>query len=137
MTEPVHFNTEFIYRFGTDGIVSFGGKEDAIIDIDEITWNKKDAIVASYNLRKMIVDLKLDDPQIDSYEANKQGTIKLVNDLIAQDKYEKAFIMGCVICHQLKYRVPLVATFCTGQPNSDYSSDTSDNYNADSDSDDK
>jgi len=135
MSEPVHFNTEFIYRFGTDGIISFGGKEDAIIDVDEITWNKKDAIIASYNLRKMIADLQLEDPQIDSYEVNKQGTIKLVNDLIATNKYKLDFIMGCVICHQLKYRVPLVATFCTGQPNSDYYSDSSDKYSSESDSD--
>ena len=136
MSEPVHFNTEFIYRFGTEGIVSFGGKEDAIIDVDEITWNKNDAIVASYNLRKMIADLKLDDPEIDSYEANKQGTVKLVNNLIALNKYKMDFIMGCVICHQLKYRVPLVATFLTGQPNS-YYSDSFCKSNSDSDSDDK
>ena len=83
----------------------------------------------------MIADLQLEDPQIDSYEVNKQGTIKLVNDLIATNKYKLDFIMGCVICHQLKYRVPLVATFCTGQPNSDYYSDSSDKYSSESDSD--
>ena len=137
MSEPVHFNTEFIYRFGTDGIISFGGKEDAIIDVDEITWNKKDTIIASFNLRKMIAELQLEDPQIDSYEVNKQGTIQLVNHLIGSNKYKLDFIMGCVICHQLKYRVPLVATFSTGQPNSDYDSDSSFNYNMDSDLDDK
>lgn len=135
MLEPVHFNTEFIYRFGTEGIVSFGGKEDAIIDVDEITWNKKDAVIATYNLRKMITDLKLDDPEIDSYEPNKQGTIKLANYLVASNKYKMDFIMGCVICHQLKYKVPLVATFLTGQPNTNYHSDSSDKYSSDTDSD--
>jgi hypothetical protein len=78
----------------------------------------------------------LDDPEIDSYEANKQGTVKLVNNLIELNKYKMDFIMGCVICHQLKYRVPLVATFLTGQPNS-YYSDSSCKSNSDSDSDDK
>ena len=137
MSEPVHFNTEFLYRFGTDGITDFGGKEDAIIDIDEITWNKKDILVANYNLKKMIETLNTENPNIDSYESNKQGTIQLVNNLIASRKYENRFIMGCIICHQLKYRIPLVATFSTGQPNSYYSSDSSDKYSSDSDSDDK
>ena len=130
MSEPVHFNTEFLYRFGTDGITDFGGKEDAIIDVDEITWNKKDIAIANYNLRKMIETLQLDDPKIDSYPSNREGTIQLVNSLIGSTKYEMRFIMGCVICHQLTYRVPLVATISTGEPN-DYYSESSSNYSSD------
>jgi hypothetical protein len=133
MSEPVHFNTEFLYRFGTDGITDFGGKENAIIDVDEITWNKKDVTIANYNLKKMIEASNIEDPKIDTYESNKQGTIRLVNDLIASGKYQNRFIMGCIICHQLKYRVPLVATFSTGEPNDDYYSDTEDKCNSDSD----
>jgi hypothetical protein len=102
--------------------------------VDEFTWSKKDIAQANYNLKRMLEELKLPEPVLDSYESNRSGTQKLSNDLISGEKYPKQIIMGCLICHQLRYRIPLVATFLTGQPNSDYESESDISYNDDSQS---
>ncbi len=120
MIEPVHFNTNFIFRFGYNGISIFGGEEDSMIDIDTITWKEKHISFAFEAYKKMEKDLKMPEVNFNNFEKNKEGTYKLVNELSQINKIPKIYILGSVICHQLLYRVPLQATFLTGLPN-DYS----------------
>jgi hypothetical protein len=120
--EPVHFNTNFLYRFGSDGIVSFGGEEYGLFDTDTITWKENDILIANTALNTMKECLNLPDINLASYEKNKSGTEKLLAELVMKGDIPNEYLMGSVICHQLQYQVPLEAVFMTGEPN-DYNSD--------------
>jgi hypothetical protein len=120
--EPVHFNTNFFYRFGSDGVVSFGGEEDGLFDTDVVTWTENDIPIANAALKDMKERLNLPEVNIASYDKNKAGTEKLLAELVVRGGVPNEYLMGCVICHQLQYKVPLEAFFLTGQP-SRYDSD--------------
>ena len=126
--EPVYFNTGFIFRFGNDGIMNFGGEENGMIDIDVVTWLESDISIAQTSLNKMRIAQNLPNIAISSYDKTKSGTEKLLADLVVRGGVPNSYLLGCVICHQLQYKIPLEATFMTGQPNSSYNSD-SDTYN--------
>jgi hypothetical protein len=121
--EPVYFNTRFIYRFGNDGIIDFGGEEDNIIDTCTITWKHKDISLANHSLQQMSIEYNIPLIDISSYDKNKTGTEKLLAELVVRGGIPNEYLMGCIICHQLQYKVPLEATFLSGQPNSEYNSD--------------
>jgi hypothetical protein len=120
--EPVHFNTTFLYRFGSDGITSFGGEEYGLFDTDTITWTADDIPLANTTLQEMKEEGRLPDIDFNSYEKNKSGTEKLIVELVVKGGIPNEYLMGCAICHQLQYKVPLEAIFLTGEPN-DYNSD--------------
>lgn len=122
--EPVYFNTRFIYRFGNDGIIDFGGEEDNIIDTCTVTWKHNDITVANYSLQQIKTEFNLPYVDISSYDKNKSGTEKLMAELLVRGDMPNEYLMGCIICHQLLYKVPLEATFLSGQPNSGYNSDS-------------
>jgi hypothetical protein len=124
--EPIYFNTKFIYRFSDDGIIDFGGKEENIIDVDTVTWNKKDILTANRTLQKMKEELNLPDPEFTRYSKDKDGTQNMLSNLITKGDIPNKYLLGCVICHQLQYRVPLEATFMSGKPNLDYHSESDD-----------
>lgn len=128
--EPVYFNTGYIFRFGHDGIMNFGGEEDGMIDIDVVTWQESDIPTALSSLNQMCISQNLPNIDISIYDKTKSGTEKLVTELVVRGGIPNSYLLGCAICHQLQYRIPLEATFMTGQPNSSYNSD-SDNYNND------
>jgi hypothetical protein len=130
--EPVYFNTNFLYRFGSDGIINFGGEEYGLFDTDTITWTDNDIPIALEALKKMQEDLKLPAIDLTSYEKNKMGTEKLLAELVVKGGIPNEYLMGCIICHQLQYKIPLEAVFLTGEPN-DYNSEN-DNYYLSSDS---
>ena len=117
MMEPVHFDTDFIYRFGSDGVVNFGGEENGMIDIDTVTWKENDIYIANSSLNRMKLELNLPEVNLASYDKNKAGTEKLLTELVGKGGIPNKYLMGCVICHQLQYKVPLEATFMTGMPN--------------------
>lgn len=119
MSEPVHFNTDITYYLGTDGILSFGGKERGIIDISTITWKRKDIPTVLSSLASLRSKLKLYEVNLEKYEKNKKGTLELLSDLLLKNLPRK-YILGAIIAHQLQYQVPLKATFMTG-----YGSDAS------------
>jgi hypothetical protein len=120
--EPVHFNTNFLYRFGSDGVISFGGEEYGLFDTDTITWKETDIPIANAALKAMKERFNLPEIDIASYEKNKSGTEKLLAELVVRGGIPNEYLMGCVICHQLQYKVPLEAVFLTGEP-SGYNSD--------------
>jgi hypothetical protein len=126
--EPVHFNTGFIFRFGNDGIMNFGGEEDGMIDIDVVTWKESDISIAQSSLNQLRIAQKLPNIDLSSYDKTRTGTEKLVTELVLLGGIPNSYLLGCAICHQLQYRIPLEATFMTGQPNSSYNSD-SETYN--------
>jgi hypothetical protein len=117
--EPVYFNTKFLYRFGSDGIINFGGEEYGLFDIDTITWKNDDIPIANASLQQMRIDKNLPFVDISSYDKSKCGTEKLLAELVVRGGITNEYLMGCVICHQLQYKIPLEATFMTGEPNSD------------------
>lgn len=122
MDEPVEFNTDFIYQYGSDFITSFGGEEDGMFDIDTITWNQSDIPEVLHNLAVFSQQNELPEIKFENYSKNKDGTYKLQSDLIQSDM-PKQYILGCLIYHQLQYTNELVATFLTGEPNMDYYSE--------------
>jgi hypothetical protein len=126
--EPVHFNTNFLYRFGSDGIINFGGEEYALFDTDTITWTHNDIPIANTALIKMQVEQNLPFVDIGKYEKNKSGTERLLAELVVKGGIPNEYLLGCVICHQLQYRIPLEAIFLTGEPNDDYSEDNDNFY---------
>ncbi len=137
--EPVHFNTNFLYRFGLDGVVSFGGEEYGLFDTDTITWTENDIPIANAALKTMKEQLNLPEVNISSYDKSKSGTEKLLAELVVRGGVPNEYLMGCVICHQLQYKVPLEAFFMTGQPSrydsdSDTCNDENPYYEADSSS---
>jgi hypothetical protein len=121
--EPVYFNTGFIFRFGNNDIIRFGGKEDNIIDTCTITWNKSDILIAGTTLKEIKDKFNLPNIDFSSYAKNKDGTNNLVANLLLFENIPNIYLLGCAICHQLQYRVPLEATFLSGQPNSECNSD--------------
>lgn len=123
--ESIIFNTGFIYQYGDNGIIDFGGEEDNIIDVCTITWNKKDIATAIVHIRRLEELMNLSEIDFTHYDNNVEGTNKLLNTLI-QKGISKEYNMGCIIYHQLQYKVPLEATLMTGEPNLECYSD--DNY---------
>ncbi len=113
--EYLHFNTDVIYRFGSDGVIDFGGEEDGMIDIDTVTWNQDDIPVANNLLNKLREELNLPTIDITSYEKSKKGTEKLLADLLVKGGIPHRYLLGCIICHQLQYTIPLEVTFMTGE----------------------
>lgn len=123
MPEPIWFNTGFVYRFGTDGVIDFGGEEDGLIDVDTVTWTQDDIPIVWANLQKLKEDQNLPDVNFSSYNKNINGTHDMIADLLVKGNFPKEYLLGCTIWHQLQFKVPLEGTFTTGQTPSEYGSD--------------
>jgi hypothetical protein len=119
----VYFNTDFVYNLGSDGIITFGGEEDGLIDINTVTWKKKDISFAFSVLKKIQDKFGLQEIDLSIYKKSKEGTEILFKHL--QEKViPKEYLVGFLICHQLLYQIPLQATYMTGMPNEQYGSDS-------------
>ncbi len=121
MGESIHFNTGFVYRFGTDGIVSFGGEEDALFEFSSVVWKESDIPIVFQELQKMILEKNLPAVQFDSYLKSKEGTARMLAELIVKDNIPNKYLMGCTIYHQLQYKSTLQADFLNGKPNDNHS----------------
>lgn len=134
MTESIYFNTGFTYRFGRSGIVDFGGEESALFEFDTVTWKENDIPTALQELEKIRQERNLPSVDFSSYDKNKSGTTKMLAELIVKGQIPNQYLLGCVIYHQLMYKVPLRGDFLTGYHNHEYTSDcdcdSSDNCNS-------
>jgi hypothetical protein len=126
MTESIYFNTGFVYRFGRTGIVSFGGEESALFEFDTVQWKKHDIPIVIQELEKMKLEQNLPNVEFSTYDKNKSGTAKMLTELVARGGVPNDYLLGCVIYHQLLYKVPLQADFLTGYRNDGYTSDCCD-----------
>jgi hypothetical protein len=103
--------------------ISYGGEEDGMIDVSTITWTSNDIPNVYANLQKFNIQPV---PNFEAYEYTKNGTQTLIADLTLK-QHPVAYILFCIIYHQLHYQDPLEANFATGMPP---------NYNNDSDTED-
>jgi hypothetical protein len=63
------------------------------------------------------VEKNLNSVNFEFYKKSKEGTEKLISDLILK-QVPVDYLLGCTLYHQLLYQDPLEATFSTGFPNS-------------------
>jgi hypothetical protein len=113
--DPTYFNTNVkfpynIYHTHLPPGISFGGEEDGMFDVSTLTWTSKDIPNVYANLQKFNIQPT---PNFETYEFNKNGTQTLIADLILK-QLPVAYILICIIYHQLQYQEPLEANFSTG-----------------------
>ena len=127
--DPTYFNTNItfpynIYNTQLPSGINFGGEEYGMFDVSTLTWTSNDIPNIYANLQKF----NIPDPKFELYEFNKIGTQTLIADLILK-QHPVAYILICIIYHQLHYQEPLEANFSTGMPlnNDDTNTEEDDN----------
>ena len=103
----VYFTTGFEYRLGTNYVASFGGEEDGMWDLSEITWQSPAEVY------QKLQEFQDPLPAFVNFEKTVEGTQALYDSL---QKYgHSKFRFGCILYHQLVYTPKLKATVQTGR----------------------
>jgi hypothetical protein len=123
MTGSIHFNTGFVYRYSQTGIIKFGGEYGPVFEFNTIRWKNIDISLAYKELKKLQIEQQLPIVNFTSYLKNKEGTAKMLSDLLIKGVRLNEYLLGCVIYHQLTYKVPLRAYYLIDYINENYNSD--------------